>query len=166
MKHYNLFILFIPVTLWLTACGASTTPTPAQVACTPPALQENIVEEAIAAGAVVVYERTGEATCINEVWIIHPDGRIMGDNGHTTVEETVTPGEISTLLTEIDELGFFDLLSTEHTACRDCFSYRITVSHDGQRETVSAVDGGTDTPGEYWKVYAKIKRLLPDFPEE
>lgn len=165
MKQYVLFVLVI---LCLAACGGgSTVSTPAgQAVCTPVAPRENLIQEATEAGAVIVYERTGEATCINEVWVIYPDGRIMGDNGHTTVEETVTPEEISTLLTEIDGLGFFKLSSTEHTACKECFAYQITVSHGDQVKTVSAVDGGTDTPGEYWKVFAKIKRLLPDFPEE
>lgn len=165
MKYHVWFIL---AALWLASCGGGRAPaTPVtQVVCTPVVREADVAQTAIEAGAVVVYERIGEATCVDELWTFYPDGRIDGDNGHTTVEKTVTPEEISTLLSEIDELGFFDLSSTKHTACKECFTYQITVSHGDQVKTVSAVDGGTDTPGEYWQVFAKIKRLLPEFSEE
>jgi hypothetical protein len=165
MKHYVFFTLFILVALCLAACGGvAPTPTPLPE-CTPVPGRENAAQEAIDAGAVVVYERFSEYTCLHEVWSIYPDGRIVGDDGHTQTEATVTAEEVSTLLAEIDELGFFELLSTEHTPCRKCFFYLITVSHGDEVKSVSAVDGGTDTPGEYWKVFAKIKRLLPESAE-
>lgn len=165
MKYHVWLIL---AALWLASCSGGRAPaTPvAQVVCTPVARQADVVQTAIDAGAVVVYERVGAATCVDELWTFYPDGRIEGDNGHTTVEKTVTAEEISTLLTDIDELGFFDLTSTKHTACKECFAYHITVNHGDQVKTVSAVDGGTDTPGAYWQVFAKIKRLLPEFSEE
>ena len=167
MKRFSLFFLFILVTLGLAACGGGAEPTPAvQATCAPPAKQDSVIQEAMAGGAVIIYERTGEATCVDEVWSIYPDGRLVGENGSIRIDETVTSEEISALLAEIEELGFFDLESTEHTACRECFAYQITVSHGDQRKTVSAIDGGTDTPGAYWKVFAKIKGLVPDFEEE
>ena len=70
------------------------------------------------------------------------------------------------MLAFVDEEGFFELWDTEHTACRDCYTYYITVVSDDQVSTIKAVDGGTDTPRAYWQVYAEIKQLLPDFPEE
>jgi hypothetical protein len=154
MKRYTLFIL---VSLLLAACASSAPAPTAQPACTPAAARPNAAQEGVAAGAAIVYERTGEGACVDEVWNIYPDGRIVGDKA----TKTVTAAEISTLLTDIDGMGFFKLPTTKHTACRECFTYIITVNYNGQVKTVSAVDGGTDTPVEYWQIYAKIKKLLP-----
>lgn len=165
MKRYVLCILAFGLALGLAACGGRSTPTPKAV-CTPVPIKEDAAQEGVADGAVVVYERIGGSDCIDEVWNIYPDGRIVGENGRTTLEEKVTPEEVSALLAFIDEEGFFDLWDTEHTACRNCFTYYITVSSNDQVLTIKAVDGGTDTPGAYWQVWAEIKKLVSDFPEE
>lgn len=165
MKRYVLCILAFGLALGLAACGGRSTPTPKAV-CTPVPIKEDAAQEGVADGAVVVYERIGGSDCIDEVWNIYPDGRIVGENGRTTLEEKVTPEEVSALLAFIDEQGFFDLWNTEHTACRNCFTYYITVSSNDQVLTIKAVDGGTDTPGAYWQVWAEIKKLISDFPEE
>jgi len=164
MKRYVLCILAFGLALGLAACGGPT-PTP-EVECTVVPIKANAAEEGVADGAVVVYERIGGSDCIDEVWNIYPDGRIVGENGRTTLEEKLTPEEVSVLLAFIDEEGFFDLWNTEHTACRNCFTYYITVSSNDQVLTIKAVDGGTDTPGAYWQVWAEIKKLISDFPEE
>ena len=159
MKRYALFVLFIVVAVWLAACGGSA-PTPtAQVACATPPTRTNAAQDDVAAGAVVVYERIGVGACISEVWSFYPDGRITGNTGQQKVEKKVTADEISTMVSDIEKLGFSKLASTTHTACRDCFTYYITVKTSSQTKTVSAVDGGTDTPTDYWQVFAKIKRL-------
>jgi hypothetical protein len=165
MKRYVLCILAFGLALGLAACGGRSTPTPKAV-CTPVPIKEDAAQEGVADGAVVVYERIGGSDCIDEVWNIYPDGRIVGENGRTTLEEKLTPEEVSVLLAFIDEQGFFDLWNTEHTACRNCFTYNITVSSDDKVLTIKAVDGGTDTPGAYWQVWAEIKKLVSDFPEE
>ncbi|MBN1993676.1 MAG: hypothetical protein JW953_13325 [Anaerolineae bacterium] len=165
MKRYTLFILFILIALWLTACGGPETPT-AQPTCAPTVKQDSVVQEAREGGAVVIVERTNVGNCIKEVWVVYSDGRMVAENGSSTIEDTATPEDVSTLLTEIEELGFFDLDSTKHTACRDCFSYEITVDSGGQSRTVSAVDGGTDVPGAYWKAFARITKLAPKFPNK
>ena len=165
MKRYVLCILAFGLALGLAACGGRSTPTPKAV-CTPVPIKEDAAQEGVADGAVVVYERIGGSDCIDEVWNIYPDGRIVGENGRTTLEEKLTPEEVSVLLAFIDEEGFFDLWNTEHTACRNCFTYYITVSSNDQVLTIKAVDGGTDTPGAYWQVWAEIKKLISDFPEE
>jgi len=167
MKYYNLFILFILLIVGLVACGGGAEPTPAvQATCVPATKQDTVVEEAKAGGAVIILERTSEGTCVDEVWSIYSDGRLVGENGSGRIDEMATPEEVSTLLAGIEELGFFDLESTKHTACRECFAYEITVNDGGQVKAVTAVDGGTDTPGAYWKAFAAIMRLVPDFPEE
>jgi hypothetical protein len=164
MKRYALCILALGLVLALAACDKST-PTP-EVECTVVPIKADAAQEGVADGAFVVYERMGGRECLDEVWNIYPDGRIVGENGSTKIEETVPAEEISALMAFIDEQEFFDLWSTEHTACRSCYTYFITVNADGQVLTVKAVDGGTDTPGAYWQVWAEIKQLIPDFPEE
>jgi hypothetical protein len=164
MKRYVLCILAFGLALGLAACDSST-PTP-EVECTVVPIKANAAEEGVADGAVIVYERIGGKECVDEVWNIYPDGRLVGENGRTKVEEEISAEEVSALMAFIDEEGFFDLWNTEHTACRSCYSYYITVNANDQVLTIKAVDGGTDTPGAYWNVWAKIKKLLPDFPEE
>jgi hypothetical protein len=161
MKRYVVVIL----ALWLVACGGPSTEE-VQVVCTAVPIMADAAQEGVADGAVVVYERIGGKECSDVVWFIYPDGRIVGENGRTKVEETISTEEVSALLTFIDEEGFFELWDTEHTACKDCYTYYITAVSDEQTLTITAVDGGTDTPGAYWQVYAEIKQLLPDFPEE
>jgi hypothetical protein len=166
MKYYSLVSLCILVIVGLIACGGAE-PTPAvQATCAPPTKQDGVVEEAKEGGAIIILERTSEGLCANEVWAIYPDGRIVAENGTTSIDETTSSEEVTTLLAEIEELGFFDLESTKHTACRECFAYEITINDDGQVKAVTAVDGGTDTPGAYWKSFAAIKRLVPDFEKE
>ncbi len=152
MKRYA---FFIAVLLLLAACS-SATPTP-EATCVPVAERPNAAKDGVNAGAVVVYERIGKSTCIDEVWSFFPDGRIVGDKE----TKTVTASEVSTLVSDIEAMGFFKLESTKHTACAKCYTYNITVNSNGQVKTVSAVDGGTDTPTEYWQIFAKIKKLLP-----
>jgi hypothetical protein len=164
MKRYVLCILAFGLALGLSACDRST-PTP-EVECTVVPIKANAAEEGVADGAVVVYERVGGKECVDEVWNIYPDGRIVGENGRTKVEEQISAEEVSALLAFIDEQGFFDLWNTEHTACRSCYSYYITVNANDQVLTIKAVDGGTDTPGAYWQVWAEIKKLISELPEE
>jgi hypothetical protein len=161
MKRY----VWVILVLWLVACGGSSTEEP-QVVCTAVPIMADAAQEGVESGAVVVYERIGGKECSDVVWFIYPDGRIVGENGRTKVEETITTEQVAALLAFIEEEGFFELWDTEHTACRDCYTYYITVVSEDQTLTVTAVDGGTDTPGAYWQVYAEIKKLLPDFPEE
>jgi hypothetical protein len=157
--------VWVILALWLVACGGPP-PEETQVVCTAVPIMADAAQEGVADGAVVVYERIGGQECSDVVWFIYPDGRIVGQDGRTKVEETMSTEQVSALLAFIDEEGFFELWDTEHTACRDCYTYFITVVSDDQVLTIKAVDGGTDTPGAYWQVYAEIKKLLPDFPEE
>ena len=161
MKRCVLVIL----ALSLVACGGPSTEE-TQVVCTAVPIMADPAQVGVDDGAVVVYERIGGKECSDVVWFIYPDGRIMGDDGHTKIEETLSTEQVSALLAFIDEEGFFDLWSTEHTACRDCYTYYITAVHNDQALTIKAVDGGTDTPGAYWQVWAEIKKLISDFPEE
>jgi hypothetical protein len=152
--------------LVLAACGGPQATPTVQSQCVeiPTATFQKNADDGIEAGAVIVYERSGGNACVDDVWSIYPDGRIVGVSGSKQASATVTAEEVSAMLKDIDAQGFFKLVSTKHTACRECFTYHITVKSGDQVKTVAAVDGGTDTPTDYWQIYARIKKNLPAFP--
>jgi galactofuranose transport system permease protein len=116
-------------------------------------------------GAAVVYERNGGIDCVDELYAIYPDGRITGDNGVQTVAKQSSSQEVTTLLSDIEALGWFtpDMYSTSHTPCGQCYTYYTSVTLKGQLKTVEAVDGGTDAPARYWLVSGKLTAILPKF---
>jgi ribose/xylose/arabinose/galactoside ABC-type transport system permease subunit len=116
-------------------------------------------------GAVLTYERNGGPNCIDELYAIYPDGRIVGDNGTDKLEKQVTLTDVEKLLAGISDLGWFtdEFYDTWHTRCGQCYGYYLTVSYKGQEKTVKAVDGGTDAPAEYWQVVSLINGVIPHF---
>jgi len=116
-------------------------------------------------GAVIIYERSGGLTGISEQWTVYPDGRITSEQGP---EYRVSPERISSLLSEIESLGFFVMseASGRFSPCRDCFTYRITVSHEGQVRTVMAMDAAADTPAEFWQILERIRELVASLEQE
>lgn len=119
-------------------------------------------------GAVIVYERNGGANCIDELYGVYADGRIVGDNGVETVEKQITSEEVDNLLKYIVDLRWFtdNMYSTSHLPCRVCYHYFTTVTYDGEAKTVEAVDGGTDAPSEYWLMTGKFNTIFPKFNEK
>ncbi len=158
-------VLFGVIVFLLAACGGSKAAPTARPPCAeiPAATFQKNADDGIAAGAVIVYERSGGNDCVDDVWSIFPDGRIAGVSGSKQASASVTADEVSAMLRDIEALGFFKLVSTKHTACRECFTYHITVKGSDRVLTVAAVDGGTDTPTDFWQIYARIKKNLPAF---
>ena len=119
----------------------------------------------IKAGAIIAYERNGGSECIDELYGVYPDGRIVGDDGTKTIEKQVTPADVDKLLSDIANKGWFTdaMYNTWHTPCGQCFGYYLTVSYEGQEKTVKAVDGGTDAPADYWQVVSIINGVIPKF---
>jgi ribose/xylose/arabinose/galactoside ABC-type transport system permease subunit len=114
-------------------------------------------------GAVIAYERNGGSDCIDELYVVYPDGRITLDDGLQKAEKQVASADVEKLLSDINNLSWFteEMYSTSHTPCGQCFTYFLTVSYKGQEKTVQAVDGGTDAPAEYWKVVSTINGVIP-----
>lgn len=133
--------------------------------CTLKPFQQEKAAALIEGGAVVVYEHNGGAECVDELYAIYPDGKITAEEGVDKLEKQATPAQISTLLSDINSLGWFTdtLYSTEHEPCGQCYTFFLTVSDQGQVKTVKAVNGGTDTPPAYWKVIALIDEIIPHF---
>jgi len=142
-----------------------TTSAPGSARCEFKPFRQDQAEIAMETGAVVTYERNGGPNCIDELYFIYPDGRIVGDDGVSSIEKQVTPADVDTLLAGISDLGWFtdEMYNTWHTPCRQCFGYYVTVSYDDQIKTVKGVDGGTDAPADYWQVVSLIKGIVPRF---
>jgi ABC-type uncharacterized transport system permease subunit len=144
--------------------AAANTPT-SEAACEFKPFRQDLAAEFMKDGAVIAYERNGGPNCIDELYAIYPDGRIVGDDGVHTVEEQVMPEEVDTLLTGINSYEWFtdEMYNTWHTPCGQCYGYYLTVSYEGQEKTVKGVDGGTDAPADYWQVISLVKGVVPKF---
>ena len=161
----RIFILFSLGAILLAACGG-TAQKPTPVPCVEKPVRGTAAEQALADGAVAIYERLGEGTCTYDIWVFYPDGRIIGDNyNNVHVEKQVTPAEIITMLEGLREVGFWDplLYSTYHQPCNDCYAYYVTVKDNGEVKEVSGVDGGTDTRKEFWLARGKVSSMAGDF---
>ena len=139
--------------------------TPQTDGCERLPFRQDEAAEFVQTGAVVVYERNGGSRCVDELYAIYADGRIVGDNGEETVEAQVTPEEVDELLSGIAGFGFFtdEMYNTWHTPCRQCFGHYVTVTYQGEQKTVRGVDGGTDAPSDLWSVTSLITGIVPDF---
>ena len=144
--------------------GASSS-TPIAATCQLKPFREEHAASLLKAGAIIAYERNGGSNCIDELYAIYPDGRIVGDDGTRKIEKQVTPADVEKLLADITGRGWFteEMYTTWHVPCGQCFSYDLTVSYKGQAKTVKAVDGGTDAPANYWQVVSTINGVIPHF---
>jgi len=144
---------------------SANTLTPLSVSCELKPFRQDQAASLVKDGAAIVYERNGGASCIDELYAIYPDGRIVGDDGANQIEKQVTEEEVNQLLAEISARGWYtdEMYSTSHVPCGQCFSYNLSVTYQGKEKTVEAVDGGTDAPANYWQVVSLINGVIPDF---
>jgi ribose/xylose/arabinose/galactoside ABC-type transport system permease subunit len=146
----------------LATAGTSAAPV---AGCSLKAYRQDQAAALIQGGAIVAYERNGGPGCIDELYAIYPDGRIVGDDGANKLEKQLTTADVATLLTTIADRGWFteNMYDTWHTPCGQCFGYYLTVSSNGKQKTVKAVDGGTDAPADYWQVISTLNGVIPHF---
>ena len=133
------------------------------VSCTLKDMRADAAKALASGGAVIVYERNGGSSCVDELYAIYADGKIVSDYGANNTKETkITPDQVTTLLKQITDLGFFtpDFYSTHHTPCGACYHYSTTVTDNGPPKTVEAVDGGTDAPSNYWLMTGRLGAIL------
>jgi hypothetical protein len=150
-----------------TAPGASTGGAQATdtAACQLKPFRQDQAASLIKAGAILAYERNGGSSCLDELYAVYPDGRIVGDDGTKQIEKQVTPADVDKLLTSINDRGWFkeEMYDTWHTPCGQCYGYYLTIVYQGREKTVKAVDGGTDAPADYWQVVSLINGVIPKF---
>jgi hypothetical protein len=139
------------------------TPTSLAAACQPKPFRHEQAAELITGGAVLAYERNGGPECIDELYAVYADGRIVGDDGTNKVEKQVAPDDVAKLLADIRGRGWFtdEMYDTWHKPCGQCFEYYIAVADQNQVKIVKAVDGGTDAPANYWQVVSLINGAIP-----
>jgi hypothetical protein len=145
--------------------ASSMTPTPSGCQIKP--FRQDEAAALMKAGAVIAYERNGGVKCVDELYAIYPDGRITGDNGTQKNEKQATPEDVNKLLANINNLDWFtdNMYSTSHIPCGACYTYFTSVLYKGQEKTVEAVDGGTDSPPNYWQMTAILDPFLPKFTQ-
>ena len=117
-----------------------------------------------AEGAVIVFDKFGGSRCVDQLFGLYPDGRIVGDDGTNQLETQVEPEVVAALVANLEGLGWFtdDMYTTWHHPCGECYTYTITVTSGDQSKTVGAVDGGTDAPAKYWLATSRISAVLPE----
>jgi hypothetical protein len=110
-------------------------------------------------GAVIIYARSGGFAGISEAWTFYPDGRVISVDGSEYNVEVV---QITELVTEITTMGFFEMRDSGKlfSDCRDCISHQLTISNGELIHSVSAVDGASSTPDQFWKIVEKINGIL------
>jgi simple sugar transport system permease protein len=138
-------------------------PKQAVVTCTLKPMRPDQDKTLAQAGAVIVYERNGGTSCVDELYAIYGDGHITIDLGDSSVKQKqITTTQVNSLVSEINDLGFFtpDFYTTHHTPCGACYQYSTTITYQGQTKTVDAVDGGTDAPSAYWPMTGLLAPIL------
>ena len=111
------------------------------------------------AGATIIYERSGGFEGVTERWSIYVDGRVVSGDGH---EYRTEPEMVEALLSAIEQSGFIEWQAARGLpgACRDCFVHSITLAAEGRLKTISATDGSSDVPEEFWELVDSIRRFL------
>lgn len=114
-------------------------------------------------GAIIVMNRNGGDTCVDILYAVYPDGKIVIDDGSTIKNKQANAEKLEKLLASIKKFGWFDdeeFYDTKHIPCGQCYSYDVTVTYEDVTKKVHAVDGGTDAPGDYWQVVGLIDGLI------
>lgn len=156
-----LAIVFIPKN-----STAATDEAQETVQCEVATFREDEAQNLIQDGAVIVYQRTAGPNCVDEMFAIYPDGRVVGNNGVEEVEANITSADVERILTTIStEYGWFtnNIYSTWHNPCRQCFAHSLTIAYEGQEKNATGVDGGVGMQPEYGYTLSIIRPVLPKF---
>ena len=145
--------------------SASSAENPETAQCVIKPFREAEAASLIKDGAVIVYNRTAGPLCVDELFAIYPDGRVLGNDGVNNVESEVDPAQVEQMLAKIsgDYKWFTDAIYGRYlTPCRQCFAHYVSVSYEGQEKTVSQVDGTASMPQGYTLTLALIRSVLPE----
>lgn len=118
-----------------------------------------------ASDTVIIYRVSGGLAGENKQWTIYSDGSVATGEDEKYVVEAA---EVSQLIREIEDLGFMEMeaaRSSPFSACRDCFTYEISVSSGGRTNTVAAEEGSQDVPPEFWQVAESVFNFIERLPQ-
>jgi hypothetical protein len=146
---------------------AATVDTTEVAQCTVTPFREEEAANLMNDGAVIIYNRIGGPSCINQLIAIYPDGRISGSDGVNKVEDQITAGEVNQLLSTISgEHGWFSgevFDNFRANLCRQCFGHYVSIAYEEQTKTVKANDGDSHTPPKFLLTISAITPLMPEF---
>jgi hypothetical protein len=116
-------------------------------------------------GPVIALIRSGGLAGKMMQWEIYPDGRIGASTGEIV---TVPAAEVAKVVSEIENLGFFELAAPggKTGKCADCFIYELTVRTDGRDRTLTFTPGASGTPPQLLQMLEKLNGLLEGLPKE
>jgi simple sugar transport system permease protein len=144
---------------------ASSAETSTTAQCVIKPFREEEAAALIKDGAVIVYNRTAGPLCVDELFAIYPNGRVLGNDGVNQVEKQIDPAVVEQNLAKIsgEYKWFTDAIYGRYlTPCRQCFAHNVTISYEGQEKTVSQVDGTASMPAGYTFTLAVIRSMLPE----
>lgn len=159
-----IFLVFISIIVIPKPAKTGVVGTEEGPACNVPPYRKDESAELIADGAVIVYNRTAGPQCVDELFAIYPDGRIIGNNGISEVQSQISPAAVEQMITTITlDYEWFtnEIYDTYHNPCRQCFTHYIVISHDGKEKSATGVDGTTVMPPGYELTLAAIRPVLP-----
>ncbi len=109
---------------------------------------------------VIVYEREGGFAGMNQEWIIHLDGTIIGPGDQ---QFTVPPEEVQALLKAGADPEITSIApdSTTQDACCDQFTYTLTVISGDQQWSLSMTDTA-EQPQEVSLLFFMVEELIND----
>lgn len=113
---------------------------------------------------VLVFERSGGLTGIRETYEIYSDGRIAVNQKDQLTELQVAAGQVETLLSHLEELGFADAATSRPSGPSSLGADRIastlTLIGDGKPITATMVDGTSDLPAGLVEAFSAVGDLI------
>jgi hypothetical protein len=90
-----------------------------------------------------------------------PDAESVEGNVHTA---QVEPEQIDGLVTDLEELGYFELDSNyiPKDTCCDRFMYNLTVQTTDRMHAIAAMDGTEDVPEEVWESINLVQTFVDE----
>ena len=138
-------------------------PASTTVACADKPTRPDQFKTLVQGEAVIVYERNGGLNCVDELYSIYSDGKVVSDyNDGNPKTAQITVDQVNALLKFIDGKRWFEpyFYNTFHTPCAACYQYQLNVKYNGTSKQVGAVDGGTDAMPEWWEITGQLGAIL------
>lgn len=107
----------------------------------------------------IVLRRSGGIAGVRQEWTLAGDGRIVDADGG---ERRVEAEAVAALVRQAEDAGFLDLQLQvpRNSACRDCFTYRLTVRSGNRSNTVAFEDAQEGVPPAVLDLTAAVLALV------
>ena len=150
-------IVLILFAIMLTACQSSGAKAKGEYTEIPSASKIEVGD------AIIVYQRSGGFAGVDEQWSLYADGRISDNKGN---QKVVEGAQITALIDELKTAGVLEMKDSMGSgisnACKDCFTYTITVNIDGKTKKIITQDNTKGVPEAFWNVIKKLNNLVTE----